>query len=92
MFKVTILAGGISPEFGAGAAQYIENEFRERRPWHQQVTCSFSGGTLTLVALNDFDRDGRALSDEFSDCLCAYIPLDGMSDDGDFDVVVVETN
>jgi hypothetical protein len=46
---------------------------------------------LTLVAVNDFDHDGRALSDEFSDCLSAYIPLDGISDEGVFEVVTVET-
>jgi hypothetical protein len=91
MFRITIRAGGISPYIGPRAAQDIENEFHERRQWHKQVACSFSAGTLTLVALNDFDRDGRALSDEFSDCLCAYIPLDGMSDDGDFEVIAVET-
>ena len=92
MFKITIRASGISPHIGATAAHWIESEFREHRQWHEQVSCTFSNGALTLVAFNDFDRDGRALSDEFSDCLCASIPLDGMSDDGDFEVVAVETS
>jgi hypothetical protein len=55
------------------------------------VTCTFSDGTLTLVAFNDFDPDGLALSDEFSDCLSAYIPLGGISDEGVLEVVAVET-
>lgn len=92
MFKVTIRAGGISSDIGTQAAQGIEDEFSNHRQWHEHVTCSFTDGTLTLVALNDFDRDGRALSDEFSDCLCAFLPLDGMSDDGEFEIVVIETS
>jgi hypothetical protein len=46
---------------------------------------------LILVAFNDFDSDGKALSDEFSDCLSAYIPPVGISDKGMFEVVAVET-
>jgi hypothetical protein len=83
-------AGGISPDIVVTAAQDIENEFRQHRPWHKEVTCSFSNGTLILVATNDFDRNGFALSDEFSDCLSAYIPLDKMSRTGPFEVVAVE--
>jgi len=91
MFKITMRAGGIDPAVGHAAATDIENEFREHRPWHESVTCSFRDGMLTLVGVNDFDQDGRALSDEFSDCLSAYIPLDGISDEGVFEVVTVET-
>lgn len=92
MFKITMRAGGIiDAAVGHAAATDIENEFREHRPWHEGVTCQFHDGMLTLVAVNDFDHDGLALSDEFSDCLCAYIPLDGISDDGVFEVVNVET-
>lgn len=34
---------------------------------------------LILHAENDYDKDGKALMDEFSDSLCAYIsePFDG---------------
>lgn len=92
MFKITMRAGGIiDPAVGCAAAADIENEFREHRPWHESVTCGFHDGMLTVVATNDFDRDGRALSDELSDCLSAYIPLDGISDEGVFEVVTVET-
>jgi|HubBroStandDraft_6_1064221.scaffolds.fasta_scaffold1206805_2 hypothetical protein len=91
MFKVTMRAGGVDPGVGPDAAADIQNEFRERRPWHQQVTCTFADGELTLVAFNGFDSDGLALSDEFSDCLSAYIPLGGISDEGVFEIVAVET-
>ena len=46
-----------------------------------RMTCTFFDGALILVAFNDFDGDGLALSDEFSDCLAAYLPLDGISDE-----------
>ncbi len=42
--------------------------------WHQNVHCSWSGGTLLLVADNDFDPDGKALADELSDALAACTP------------------
>ena len=90
MFRITMRAGGISLDVGAAAARDIENEFREHRPWHKQVTCSFSNGILTLIAINDFDRDGLALSDEFSDCLSAYIPLEKTSGSAALEIVEVE--
>ncbi|MEJ2815474.1 MULTISPECIES: hypothetical protein [unclassified Caulobacter] len=90
MFKITMIAGGISAAAGPEAAQDIEQHFREERTWHQQVTCSFNDGVLTLVAVNDYDKEGLALSDEFSDCLSAFIHLGEISDDGVFKVVSVE--
>jgi hypothetical protein len=91
MFKITMHAGGISPTAGPVAADDIEKEFREHRPWHERVTCSYADGALTLVAFNDYDQDGLALSDEFSDCLCAYLAIEDISDDGPFEIVAVET-
>jgi hypothetical protein len=89
MFKITIRADGISPNAGPTVAEDIEKEFREHRPWHERVTCSFEDGTLTLVAFNDWDRDGSALSDEFSDCLSICIVLDEIGE-GTFDIETVE--
>jgi hypothetical protein len=91
MFKITMRARGISPKAGPAAAKEIEDEFREHRPWHEDVTCSFSDGTLVLVAFNDFDPDGLALSDEFSDCLAAYLAIGEIDDDGEFEVAAAET-
>jgi hypothetical protein len=90
MYKITMRAGGIAPKAGPEAAEDIEREFREHRPWHEKVSCSFVGGTLTLVAFNDYDPQGKALSDEFSDCLSAYIAEGDINDGGPFDVVSVE--
>ncbi|MFI0848179.1 hypothetical protein [Mesorhizobium sp. IMUNJ 23232] len=39
--------------------------------------CTFSNGIMTLSATNDFDGDGRALLDEFWDCLAAYVGVHG---------------
>jgi hypothetical protein len=41
--------------------------------------CSFTNSELVLTAENDFDPNGLALMDEFSDCIAAYIaePFDG---------------
>lgn len=90
MFKITMRAGGVDVDVGPTAAEDIQSEFRQHRPWHERVTCTFANGTLTLVAFNDFDSDGLALSDEFSDCLSAYIPLGKRSDEGVFEIVAVE--
>ena len=83
-------AGGVSSRAGPAAAKHIEREFRENRPWQMHVACSFADGTLTLVAVNDYDHDGLALSDEFSDCLSAFISLGDISDEGEFGVEKVE--
>jgi hypothetical protein len=91
MFKITMRAGGVSSDIGHSAAADIEQEFREHRPWHEQVSFTFANGTLTLIAFNEVDRGGLALSDEFSDCISAYIPLGGISDEGLLEVVAVET-
>lgn len=83
-------ADGISQRAGPEAAADIEQEFRDNRPWHKAVRCSYAEGALTLVAENDYDPEGKALSDEFSDCLSAYIPLGEIADEGWFGVVSVE--
>ncbi len=90
MYKITMRAAGVSETVGAEAARDIEAEFREHRRWQERVTCSFEGGVLTLVAFNDYDENGLALSDEFSDLISAFIPLGGISDDEAFEIVSVE--
>jgi hypothetical protein len=83
-------AGGVRAAAGPEAAADIEREFREERPWHRDVTCSFAGGVLTLVATNDYDSQGRALSDEFSDCIAAYLRVGDLAGDAEFGVVGIE--
>jgi hypothetical protein len=50
-----------------------------RRPWHQSVRCEWDGRSLILQAVNDYDEDGKALIDDFSDSISACIaePFDG---------------
>jgi len=50
------------------------------------VQCEWDGSQLILQAENDFDSDGLALLNEFSDAISAYIQ-DGF--DGDIDIVSV---
>jgi hypothetical protein len=54
------------------AAIDVTEEFANR-PWHQGVLCTWDGRTLLLRAENDFDSDGVALADEFSDAVAASI-------------------
>jgi hypothetical protein len=44
-----------------------------QRNWHRNAVCSWHGKFLTLTAENDFDREGRATMDEFSDEISACI-------------------
>ena len=51
---------------------------QEYRRWHKNVRRTWDGSCLVLEAENDYDSNGLALVDEFSDCLCAYLqPFDG---------------
>ena len=61
------------------AARDIASEFVDHRPWYRNVACNWDGSRLVLAAENDVDSDGRALLDEFSDSLAAYVaePFDG---------------
>ncbi len=79
MFRVVLECSGVPIDEGAEAAADIEREFHDYRFHHQNVRCIFDGGKLILTAENDFDADGLALMDEFSDCISAYVatPFDG---------------
>jgi hypothetical protein len=57
---------------GPLAAIDITNEFA-KRPWHYLAVCTWDGQTLVLQAENDFDPEGIALIDEFSDAIAASI-------------------
>jgi hypothetical protein len=70
MFRVTLICEGLPPELGPEAEIAVAEEFA-RRPWHQNVRCTWTGNILVLAADNDFDRDGNALADEFSDAVAA---------------------
>lgn len=73
MHRVVLECSGVPAAEGDEAARDIEAEFREHRPHHNNVRCTFHDGKLVLQAENDWDPDGLALMDEFSDCISAYI-------------------
>jgi len=73
MYRITLACDGVPAAEGDEAANEIAHEFRDHRSHHSDVSCSYAGGTLTLVAENDFDPCGLALLDEFGDCLSAYL-------------------
>ena len=73
MFRVVLSCGGIPTQSGSEAAASIAKEFAEHRPWHKNVSCIWDGSRLVLAAISDYDSDGQALLDEFSDCVSAYV-------------------
>jgi hypothetical protein len=75
MYRVVLECTGVPQSEGPAAAQDITREFSEHRQHHKNVRCIFLDDKLTLVAENDFDPNGFALMDEFSDCICAYTSM-----------------
>lgn len=73
MFRVSVSCDGIAPTDWPNALDDVAQEFKAR-PWHKVIDCHWDGVMLILVADNDYDRDGEALADEFSDTVAAYAP------------------
>jgi len=72
MYRIVLRCKGVPENVGAVAARDISKEFTHR-PWHENVTCLWDGSRLILQADNDFDSNGLALVDEFSDAISACI-------------------
>jgi len=72
MFRIILVCTGVPTDAGAAGARDISEEFKHR-PWHKNVTCVWDGSQLILQAENDFDSNGLALIDEFSDAISACI-------------------
>jgi hypothetical protein len=87
MYRIVLACNGIPADVGAVAARDITGEFTQR-PWHQNVRCEWDGSRLILQADNDFDSNGLALRDEFSDAISASI-AGGF--DGRMDVVSISS-
>ena len=85
MYRIVLACKGVPVHVGAAGARDITEEFTHR-PWHQNVRCEWDGSQLVLQADNDFDSNGFALRDEFSDAISACIE-DGF--DGDIEIVSV---
>jgi len=85
MYRIVLACSGIRTEEADAGAREITEEFAHR-PWHQNARCKWDGFRLVLHAENDFDSNGRALMDEFSDAISACIK-EGF--DGDIEVVSI---
>ena len=83
MYRVVVECWDVPAAEGAEAATDIERNFREHRPHHQNVRCTFENGKLVLRA-ETTSPDGLALIDEFSDLISAYVST---AFDGDLKVV-----
>jgi hypothetical protein len=72
MFTIKLICSGVPKELGPKAAIDITEEF-SHRSWYENAICRWSGSALHLEATNDFDSDGKALIDEFSDAISACV-------------------
>ena len=86
MYRIVLACRGVLADVGPTVAHDITEEFTHR-PWHKNVRCEWDGSRLVLQADNEFDSNGLALLDEFSDAIAASLK-DGF--DGGIDVVSVE--
>jgi hypothetical protein len=77
MFKITVSCRGISEQSALAGLTDITDEFANR-PWHQNISCRWENDCIILEAQNDFDAEGKALLDEFSDAVCACMPIEQM--------------
>jgi hypothetical protein len=72
MYRIILVCKGVPTHAGAAGARDISEEFTHR-PWQQNVTCVWDGSQLILQVDNDFDSNGLALIDEFSDAISACV-------------------
>ena len=85
MYRIILACSGIPANEGLSGAECIREEFTHR-PWHTNVKCDWNGSHLILQADNDYDSNGRALMDEFSDAISACISNPG---EGTIEIVSV---
>ena len=71
-YRAVLRCDGVPSALGAEGAKCIAANFA-KRTWHKNAKCSWDGNCLTLSVENDFDGDGRAVMDEFSDEVSACI-------------------
>ncbi len=71
-YRITLSCDRVPADAGAQAAIDIKEEFTHR-PWHERADCKWDGTSLVLIVENDYDDQGLALMDEFSDAITARI-------------------
>ena len=74
MYEVRVQCVGAPAKSARAGIDDILDEFKHR-PWHTNVQCHIDGQALVLTAVNDYDSDGLALLDEFSDAVVACLDL-----------------
>jgi hypothetical protein len=75
MFEIVVSCRGTSEQAALIHFADILDEFKER-PWHQVLSCTWEQKAILLRAQNDYDSSGLALLDEFSDVICACLPIE----------------
>ena len=75
MFEIVVSCKGISERAALASLDDLVQEFAER-PWQSVVTCQWNDDRIILRARNDYDSTGQALLDEFSDAICACVPIE----------------
>jgi hypothetical protein len=85
MYKIKLACEGVPQKVGPAAALDITREFAFR-PWQTYAHCSWDGSLLLLELENDYDENGLASQDEFSDAISACIVE---SFDGDVRIVSI---
>jgi hypothetical protein len=73
MYRLRLICKGVPEAVAGDGALEISCEFAVHRTWWENVTCRWDGTNLVLEADSDFDSDGTALLDEFSDCVAAFV-------------------
>ncbi|MES2366628.1 MAG: hypothetical protein V4563_12165 [Pseudomonadota bacterium] len=76
MYRITVICTGLTEAEGNGSVSDILEEFTHR-PWHTNTVCEWKEGVLRFSATNDFDKNGLALLDEYSDAIHACIRYSG---------------
>ena len=76
MYEVIVQCMGAPAEAAQSGVIDLLDEFTHR-PWHTHVRCHAGGGVIVLTAVNDYDSQGLALLDEFSDAVVACVDLGG---------------
>jgi hypothetical protein len=71
-YRIVLQCDGVPTNAGAEVARDILVAF-SRRHWHRRAVCDWDGKLLALTVENDFDHDGLATRDEFSDEVAACV-------------------
>jgi hypothetical protein len=87
MYRVILRIERVPSDIGPQMAADITHGFKGRT-WHEKAICSYEDGGLTLTSENDFDFNGLATQDEFSDEFSANLAR-SYDNDGNLRVVSV---